>query len=37
VQQVGGRGDSVRVQNAQSKKEIFARVISKDEVQVIER
>jgi flagella basal body P-ring formation protein FlgA len=34
VQQPGGRGQVVRVQNAQSKKDLFAKVVSKDEVQV---
>ena len=35
VQQNGARGQVVRVQNAGSQREIFARVISKDEVQVV--
>lgn len=35
VQQPGGLGELVRVQNAQSKKEVYARVLSNDEVQVL--
>jgi flagella basal body P-ring formation protein FlgA len=33
--QGGARGEVIRVENIQSKREVYARVISKDEVQVI--
>jgi len=33
--QAGARGEVIRVENMQSKREVYARVISKDEVQVI--
>jgi flagella basal body P-ring formation protein FlgA len=35
VQQRGARGELVRVQNAESGKDIFARVVSGDEVEVV--
>jgi flagella basal body P-ring formation protein FlgA len=33
--QSGGRGQIIRVQNASTKKEIFAKIVSKEEVQVM--